>query len=289
VDGYQPLTDYSTLPRSITVSLKTCSFPCTQTREAESTDADCSLNETSVSGSSAHRVDSHRAWIGEFATRVATWSSEQDSVDEQRLLVTLAVLSAPRSGLVLIEKSRLSWLLALTHEAIDRLLASLEEKHVMRIMESGPYLVISLKVWSAKGASAERENPLKTGAIGVQKPPSIPPPVANASLQKTSDIANSRATASAGQHPAEQARGDGVTGVGSGEEGERDSFLRELGKLIDAPDQLASLKTFCERYDPSILNRALERLRRTPRERIRKNPAALFTYLVKTLNRERNQ
>jgi hypothetical protein len=78
-------------------------------------------------------------------------------------------------------------------------------------------------------------------------------------------------------------------GLGSGEEGELVGFLRELGKLIDAPDQLAGLKTFCERYDPSILNAALERLRRTPRDRIRKSPAALFTYLVKTLNRERNK
>jgi hypothetical protein len=78
-------------------------------------------------------------------------------------------------------------------------------------------------------------------------------------------------------------------GPGSGEEGELDEFLHELSKLIDAPDQLAGLKAFCERYDPSILNAAIERLRRTPRERIRKNPAALFTYLVKTLNRERNE
>ena len=78
-------------------------------------------------------------------------------------------------------------------------------------------------------------------------------------------------------------------GPGSGEEGKLDGFIRELAALIDAPDQLAGLKTFCERYDASILNEALERLRRTPRERIRKNPAALFTYLVKTLNRERNE
>ena len=77
-------------------------------------------------------------------------------------------------------------------------------------------------------------------------------------------------------------------GAGSGEEGQFDEILRELSAIVDSTEQLAGLKAFCKRHDPSILVEALERLRRTPREKIRTNPAALFTYLVKTINRERH-
>lgn len=77
-------------------------------------------------------------------------------------------------------------------------------------------------------------------------------------------------------------------GPGSGEEDPLESLISELAPLIDAPDQLTGLRRFCERYDASVVAEALERLRRTPRERIRTNPAALFTYLVKTIDRERH-
>ena len=77
-------------------------------------------------------------------------------------------------------------------------------------------------------------------------------------------------------------------GLGSGEE-DREGFVRELSTVVDDPVELGRLKAFCERYDLPILIDALGRLRRTPRESIRKSPAALFTYLVKTIHRERNQ
>jgi hypothetical protein len=258
-------------------------------REAASIADACFLTVPRVPVKSVRPVDSHREWVGAFAQRAVVWSSCQPSEGEQKLLLTLAVLSAPRSGLVLIEKTGLVWLLAMESDTLDTLLGSLEQARLIQLLESGPYLVISLKAWSGKEASADREIALKTGVNASQTPPSIPPPVANASPLEKNYSNGSRATAQAGQHSAGRERGDGVMGLGSGEEGELVGFLRELGKLIDAPDQLAGLKTFCERYDPSILNAALERLRRTPRDRIRKSPAALFTYLVKTLNRERNK
>lgn len=233
------------------------------------------------------QVDTHRIWIGEFASRVAVWFVDMHSENEARLLTTLAVLATPRSGLVLVEKSRLAWILATKPEVIDQGLASLAEQRLIRLMESGPYLVISLKSWSARGERAEREIPLKSGANGAQKPPSIPPPVANASPFEKNSSNVSRATATAERHSAGRVRGDGVKGAGSGEEGWLEGFIHELAVLIDDPAELASLKTFCERYDHSVLTQALERLKRTPKDHIRKSPAALFTYLVKTIYHQR--
>lgn len=236
----------------------------------------------------SHQVDSHRTWIGEFAKRVAT-SIRGRQLREAQLLITLAVLAAPRSGLVLIEKSRLAWILAVKPDLLDPTLASLAAQHLVRLMESGPYLVISLKYWSGIRSKAERENPLKSEATVSQKPPSIPPPSANASPFEKNYSNDSRATARAERHPAERARGDGVKGLGSGEEDQVSDFVRQLSSVIDEPAELEVLRAFCNRYDQSILTEALERLRKTPRERIRKSPAALFTYLVKTIYHERNQ
>lgn len=78
-------------------------------------------------------------------------------------------------------------------------------------------------------------------------------------------------------------------GPGSGEEGQLEDFIGRLAPLIGESSELPRLKDLCRRYSSAILEAAFKRLQDTPRERIRTNAAALFTYLVKTLSRENHE
>jgi len=233
------------------------------------------------------RVDSHRVWIGEFADHVALWSKDKHPTAEYCLLLTLSVLAIPRSGLVMIEKARLVWILAYQPDLVDRLLTSLAKQRLVQLMEAGPYLVISLKRWSGNGARAGQETSLENEASDAKNPPSKPPPAATATpLRRASDYAVSTATASAERHSAERAQGDGVKGAGSGEEDPIATVIAELRRFGAHESDLDGLPHFCSRYPQATIEAALRRLRRTPRERIRKSPAALFTFLIKTIDRD---
>ena len=208
------------------------------------------------------------------------------------LLLILCLLSYPKTGMVLVEKGHVAEILEVESGSIDTWLVDLERQRLLDVRDSGPILVVSIRMWSCSTntpAPANGKNDAKVRTkTEVGPPPSIPPP----RNCRSDSAAGSKESLPAeaekqGRAVPEQKTGDGVRGPGSEEEGVwLEQFLDRLVRVLRSPEERPSYRTFCQRYNRKVLETALQRVEDTPKEKIRKSPGALFTYLVKTLIRE---
>jgi hypothetical protein len=221
------------------------------------------------------------AWLAQLAEDVGRTLAKSRVRPELACLLLLALLANPQTGLVLVPRQRLARLAGMAELVLDAVLKSLEAKRLIHAVEPGMYLVISLRTWH-NGQSNQVSPNAAGGASGVEISTPHTKQPARSALQnrKTAE----RKTASAEQDPSDAGQpGEGVNRPGSGEE-DLERFVCRLVTAIGAPArETASYETFCRRYPRQVLETALERVKRTPAERIRKSRGALFTYLVKTL------
>lgn len=66
-----------------------------------------------------------------------------------------------------------------------------------------------------------------------------------------------------------------------------DRFVDRLVEFLDARSERDAYRAFCRRYPTAVLEEAFRRVVETPADRIRKSKGALFTFLVKSLSRDR--
>ena len=163
-------------------------------------------------------------------------------------------------GTVFRHIDRLATDLSVTTERIERWLKLLADSELIEIQSPAPFLVIKLGMWSENTpamTSATPENRFE-GKASQQ-----------ADSYSYSSLENNKAIAAE----------DGGAGEGDG------SLLQEiLGTLGETDPE--SFRKVLQHYDPSTIRQALERVRSTPPDRVRKNKTALFRYLLGKLTND---
>ena len=124
----------------------------------------------------------------------------------------------------------------------------------MRVHSPLPYLVAHLVSWSGEVAS-QHENPGNSGAF------------------PESHIEDSYSNSCSKQLSGKQAIAIGDGGAGEG-------VLARLARKVVGPEVEAELPAILARHSPDHVARALDRVRNTPPEKIRKSKLALFRYLI---------
>ena len=155
-------------------------------------------------------------------------------------------------GTVFRHIDRLATDLSVTTERIERWLKLLADSELIEIQSQAPFLVIKLGRWS--------EN---TPAITSAAPENRSESKTSADSYSYSSLENNKAIAAE----------DGGAGEGAG------SLLQEILVTLGETDP-ASFRKVLQHYDPSTIRQALERVRSTPPDRVRKNKTALFRYLL---------
>jgi hypothetical protein len=155
---------------------------------------------------------------------------------------------------------RLATDLSVTPERIERWLARLTDSGLIEIQSPAPFLVIKLGMWSENAPSVTPFAP------------------ENRPENKASQQADSYSNSSLQDNKAIAAE-DG--GVGEGAE----SLLQEILVTLGETDP-ESFRKVLQHYTPSTIRQALERVRLTPVDRVRKNKTALFRYLLGKLTND---
>lgn len=206
------------------------------------------------------------------------------SRDDIMLFLTICLLSYPQSGNALVLQKSLTEFLGISAESLLHSAGKLKERDLLRAKESGDHLAFSIHSWpnvetpsSPSPSSKSRENTHNTPDFS----PSIPSTPCSA-LQSSAEHKHRSRSASADQSRTEQQ----VNNDGKQTEW-LETFLDRLTDILGNPSERASYRAFCQKFSREVLEAALDRVRATPMSKIRKSPGALFTYLVKLFNQER--
>ena len=198
------------------------------------------------------------------------------------LYLSLCLLAYPRSGTVLVDKAGLATVLSLDPSTLDRQLKQLERAKWVHVRTQGLYLALSIRSWPGKQPPESLPTLTPKGGEWPAFPPSTTPPLSASAEYKKQN--RSAETESKGNLEAEQSLGDGKGSLRGKEEGWLEPFLDRLVRTVGLPEERSSYRSFCRRYPRPLLETALDRVRQTPKSRIRKSRGALFTYLVKTFD-----
>lgn len=155
---------------------------------------------------------------------------------------------------------RLAADLSVTTERIERWLKQLTDSGLIEVQSPAPFLVIKLGMWS-------ENTPAMTPVAPENRPE-----------DESSQRADSYSYSSLKNNKAIAAE-DGGAGEGEG------SLLHEILVTLGETDP-ESFRKVLQHYNPSTIRQALERVRSTPPDRVRKNKTALFRYLLGKLTND---
>ncbi len=176
-----------------------------------------------------------------------------DSIGNGLFLYVVLIGRAGPKGTVVATRVRLAGELEVTEDRIDRWISRLVAAGLVRVLSPLPYLVARLVSWSGESPS-ERENPSHSEAFPKAH-------MEDSYSYQSNKLLGNQAIAI----------GDGGAGEGA---------LRKLALEAVGPAIVAELPTILSRHTAAHVARVLERVRRTPADRIRKSRLALFRYLI---------
>lgn len=177
-----------------------------------------------------------------------------DRIGSSAFLYLALIRHAGSHGAVIRTRTRLSRELGVGEDRIDRWLSRLVEAGLLHVQSPLPYLVARLVSWSGD-AAPDRDNPSTSGAF------------------PESHIRDSYSNSCSKQLSGKQAIAIGDGGAGEG-------ALARLAREVVGPEVEAELPAILARHSPDHVARALDRVRNTPPEKIRKSKLALFRYLI---------
>jgi hypothetical protein len=182
-----------------------------------------------------------------------------DRLGGSLILYLALVRHAGPHGSVISTRARISKELGVEEDRIGRWLSCLVAAGLVRVQSPLPYLVAHLVSWSGENPS-ERENPSNSEALS------------------KAHIEDSYSYQSNKQLSGKQAIAIGDGGAGEG-------VLARLAREVVGPEVEAELPAILAHHSPDHVARALDRVRNTPPEKIRKSKIALFRYLIAKTDR----
>lgn len=175
-------------------------------------------------------------------------------------LYVVMILEAGSHGTVIRTRTRLSEDLSVPEHRVDAWLERLVEAGLVKVVSPAPYLVVRVDSWSSQ---SRRGSP--SGHTGA------PSRINRSKAALENGNSNSRTI--------QQAIGDGGPGEG-------DLLKRARSILGDLEE--SELRLILETHSPSRVARVLDRVEKTPPERIRKSRLALFRYLLVRIDDDAN-
>jgi hypothetical protein len=185
-------------------------------------------------------------------------SNSVDSIGNSLFLYVALIGRAGSSGTVIVTRARVAGELAVEEGRIDRWLVRLVAAGLVHVHSPLPYLVARLVSWSGEVRS-EPENPGNSGVFTESH-------IEDSYSYQSNKLLGNQAIA--------------IGDRGAGEGG-----LRKLAREVVGPEIEAELPTILSRHSADHVARMLERVRRTPSDRIRKSRLALFRYLIASTDR----
>jgi hypothetical protein len=182
-----------------------------------------------------------------------------DRIGNCLFLYLALIRHAGSHGAVIRTRTRLSQELGVAEDRIDRWLSRLVDAGLVRVQSPLPYLVAHFVSWSGEVAS-QHENPSNSCAL------------------PESHIEDSYSNSCSKQLSGKQAIAIGDGGAGEG-------VLARLAREVVGPEVETELPAILARHSPDHVARALNRVRNTPPEKIRKSKLALFRYLIAKTDR----
>ncbi|MBU1698944.1 MAG: hypothetical protein KJ927_04125 [Candidatus Eisenbacteria bacterium] len=183
-------------------------------------------------------------------------SQGPDSLGRSIWLFLAMIAAAGPTGTVIRTRKSLSEDLSVPESSIDTWLDRLTTTRLIRVLSPSPYLVIHIESWSNRSDAAAA---LKANTNAVKAVP------------KSSVLKNSNSYCNSSSNSMQQAIGDGGLGEGG--------LLQKARDVLGDLDE-EELRVILDRHSPGRVARALERVEKTPKERIRKSRLALFRYLL---------
>ena len=203
------------------------------------------------------------------------------------LFAALCLLAYPRSGTVLVDRAGLAEVLGWDLATLDRKVSELEQRDLIKIKTQGFYLALSIRSWPDKRPFQSTDNSTKSPnheqnaefSVGSREVSCRSASAESADYKNQNRSAESESKENL---EAEQSLGDREGSLRGEEEGWLESFLDRLIQTVGNPEERPSYRSFCRKHPRQIIEAALDRVRHTPKSKIKKSRGALFTYLVKT-------
>lgn len=172
----------------------------------------------------------------------------------------LALLSAASDrGVVIRTRKHLANMLTVSEPTLEIWLSRFANAGLITIKSPSPYLIVILRFWSGI-ATSELANPSETAGKGDPRQEEVP-----VSSNSYSNAFSSNA---------------GDRGQGKGEK-----LVGDLRAMLPDADE-PEIERILARYPGAVIQRSLDRVERTPAEKIRKSKAALFRYLLAKFSEE---
>ena len=168
------------------------------------------------------------------------------------LLYIALILAANDQGLVIRTVTQFARDLSVPESEINAWVARLANAKLIQLLSPSPYLAIRLRFWSAEGFPVA-ENP-------------------ELSAEKRDSYSSSKALALSSN-----------TGVGGQGEGEK---LRDEIRAVLPDAESTEIERILIRFPHAVLRKTLDRVAKTPPEKIRKSKTALFRFLLAKFSEE---
>jgi hypothetical protein len=230
----------------------------------------------------AAACDDHR-WVPVLARSLTRPTAIEPEV--LPLFLVLCVLAGRRDGRVLVMREQLASLLDIDERTLTERLERVHEGRLVQLDVRGPYLVLHVRMWPGrnwKTAKTPFETEGSSPTEAEQSRTAEQAAAAGVNSQQNAALPRSNPSSAAAGHC-----GRGDAEVSLRDESWLEEFVDRLVEFLAAKDERANYRTFCSAYPPAVLEEAFRRVVETPPDRIRKSRAALFTFLVKSLHRER--
>jgi hypothetical protein len=176
------------------------------------------------------------------------------TLDRALWLYLAMVLNSGSNGTVVRTRKRFAEDLGVPEEDVDAWLPRLVDSGLVRVFSPAPYLVVKLESWSGASDANVRSSREKQGNAAAAREVFED---SNSFLGNTSN----------------------AIAIGDGGAGEGASLLKTARRVLGDLDD-DELRVILEKHPPKRVARALDRVEKTPPERIRKSKLALFRYLL---------
>jgi hypothetical protein len=171
----------------------------------------------------------------------------------------LALLSAASDkGVVIRTRKHLAKMLGVAEPTLEVWLSRFANAGLITIKSPSPYLIIVLRFWSGSANMDQVQ-------AGQSESAKEEVPVSNSYSNSNAHLSNANA---------------GVGGQGEGE-----ALTKAIRSLL--PDiEAADVERILASYPQQVIRRTIDRVAKTPADRIRKSKTALFRYLLTKLSQE---